>query len=79
MTILCNTKEMVTRIGYLTKINPVWIYYANYQEQLNKALNIVAAEVKQEDYAYFHNYGATMEEANYKVQTKLPKPLVVVG
>eukprot|EP00957_Ditylum_brightwellii_P094867 7224985-Ditylum_brightwellii.AAC.1 len=53
MMVFCNMKEMVTKIGNLTKINPVRIYHANCQEQLNKALDIVAAEVEQEDNAYF--------------------------
>eukprot|EP00957_Ditylum_brightwellii_P097186 7401330-Ditylum_brightwellii.AAC.1 len=79
MTIFCNTTEAVTRIGHLTKINPVRIYCANCQEQLNKALDIVAAEVEQEDNAYFQNYGTTMVEADYKVQIKLSKPSIVVG
>eukprot|EP00957_Ditylum_brightwellii_P011896 896546-Ditylum_brightwellii.AAC.1 len=78
MTIYHNTKEMVTRIEHFTKINPVQIHYANFQEQLNKALDIVAAEVKQEDDAYFQNYGTTMGEANYKVQIKLSKPLIII-
>eukprot|EP00957_Ditylum_brightwellii_P199889 15237911-Ditylum_brightwellii.AAC.2 len=77
--IFCNTKEMVTRIGHLTKINPVQIYRANCQEQLNKVLDIVAAEVEQEDGAYFQNYGTTMVQANYKVQIKPSKPLIIVG
>eukprot|EP00957_Ditylum_brightwellii_P016477 1238323-Ditylum_brightwellii.AAC.1 len=67
MTVFCNTKETVTRIGYLTKINPVRIYCVNCQEQLNKDLDIVAAEVEQEDDAYFQNYSTTMVEMNYKV------------
>eukprot|EP00957_Ditylum_brightwellii_P126432 9637826-Ditylum_brightwellii.AAC.1 len=63
-------KETVMRIGHLTKINPVQIYHANCQEQLNEALDITSAEVEQEDNAYFQNYGTTMVEANYKVQIK---------
>eukprot|EP00957_Ditylum_brightwellii_P047368 3598085-Ditylum_brightwellii.AAC.1 len=67
MSIFCNTKETATRIGHLTKINPVWIYHANCPEKLNEALDIVAAEVEQEEDAYFQNYDTTMVEANYKV------------
>eukprot|EP00957_Ditylum_brightwellii_P034112 2585605-Ditylum_brightwellii.AAC.1 len=79
MTIFYNAKEMIMRTGYLTKINPVQIYHANCQEQLNKAFDIVAAEVEQEDDAYFQNYGTTMVEANYKVLIKLLKPSIVIG
>eukprot|EP00957_Ditylum_brightwellii_P031853 2415296-Ditylum_brightwellii.AAC.1 len=64
MTVFCNTNEMVTKIGYLTKINPVWIHCTNCQVQLNEALDIVAAKVEQEDYAYFWNYGTIMVKAN---------------
>eukprot|EP00957_Ditylum_brightwellii_P019937 1504686-Ditylum_brightwellii.AAC.1 len=71
--------EMVTRIGHLTKINLVQIYNANCKGQLNEALYIVAAEVEQEDDAYFQNYSTTMVEANYEVQIKPSKPLIVVG
>eukprot|EP00957_Ditylum_brightwellii_P184260 14034680-Ditylum_brightwellii.AAC.1 len=77
MTIFCNTKETVMRIRYLTKINPVRIYDDNSQEQLNKALDIVAAEVEQEDDAYFQNCVTTMVKANYKVQIKLSKPSTI--
>eukprot|EP00957_Ditylum_brightwellii_P079434 6040954-Ditylum_brightwellii.AAC.1 len=47
MTIFCNTKEMVTRVDHLTKINP--------------------------------NYGTTIMGANYKVQLKPSKPLIIIG
>eukprot|EP00957_Ditylum_brightwellii_P165397 12592956-Ditylum_brightwellii.AAC.1 len=56
-----NTKEAIARIGHLTKINPVRIYQANYQEQLNEALDIVAAEVEEEHRTYFTNCG-TIED-----------------
>eukprot|EP00957_Ditylum_brightwellii_P207880 15354938-Ditylum_brightwellii.AAC.1 len=46
MTIFRNTNETVMRIGYLTKINHVCIYHAHCQEQLNKVLIVVAAEVE---------------------------------
>eukprot|EP00957_Ditylum_brightwellii_P211131 15365791-Ditylum_brightwellii.AAC.1 len=77
--IFCNTKETVIRIGYLTKISLVRIYYANCQEQLNNTLDIVAAEVEQEDDAYFQNNDTTVVEANYKVQIKPSKPFIVAG
>eukprot|EP00957_Ditylum_brightwellii_P161110 12266668-Ditylum_brightwellii.AAC.1 len=66
MMILCNTKETVTIIGHLTKINPMQTYHANFQEQLNETLDIVSAEVEQEDDAYFKNHSTTMVEAHYK-------------
>eukprot|EP00957_Ditylum_brightwellii_P002354 180593-Ditylum_brightwellii.AAC.1 len=59
MTIFCNTKETVTRIGYLTMIHPKWIYCAAYQEHLNKALAIVASELDKENKYYFADYGTT--------------------
>eukprot|EP00957_Ditylum_brightwellii_P024135 1819844-Ditylum_brightwellii.AAC.1 len=77
MTIFCNAKETVTRIGYLTKINLVRIYCANCQKQLKKALDIVVAEVEQEDGVYFQNYGTTMVEANHEVQIKPSKPSII--
>eukprot|EP00957_Ditylum_brightwellii_P126396 9635635-Ditylum_brightwellii.AAC.1 len=76
--IFCNTKEMVTRISHLNKINLVQIYCTNCQKQLNKVLGIVAAKVEQEDNAYFQNYGTTMVEANYEVQIKPSKPSIIV-
>eukprot|EP00957_Ditylum_brightwellii_P069305 5261558-Ditylum_brightwellii.AAC.1 len=79
MMIFHNTKETVMRIGYLTKINPVWIYCTNCQEQLNKVLDILVVEVEQEDDAHFQNYGTTMVEANYEVQIKPSKRLIVAG
>eukprot|EP00957_Ditylum_brightwellii_P099608 7587398-Ditylum_brightwellii.AAC.1 len=72
-------KEAVTRVGYLIKIKLVRIYCANCQEQLNRALDSVAAEVEQEDIAYFQNYSTTMVEASYEVQIKPTKPLIVAG
>eukprot|EP00957_Ditylum_brightwellii_P063715 4835351-Ditylum_brightwellii.AAC.1 len=70
---------MGMRIGHLTKINLVQIYHDNCQEQLNKVLDIVTAEVIQEGDAYFQKYSTTMVEANYKVQIKVSKPLIVIG
>eukprot|EP00957_Ditylum_brightwellii_P062513 4744345-Ditylum_brightwellii.AAC.1 len=67
------------RIGFLTKINPVMICCANCQEQLNEALDIVVAEVKQEDNTSFQNYGITIVETNYEVQIKPSKPSTVAG
>eukprot|EP00957_Ditylum_brightwellii_P201743 15327042-Ditylum_brightwellii.AAC.1 len=65
------------RVGFLTKINPMKIYCTNCQEQLNEALDIVATEVEQEDDTYFQNYGIILVEANYKVQIKPSKSLIV--
>eukprot|EP00957_Ditylum_brightwellii_P117122 8932934-Ditylum_brightwellii.AAC.1 len=79
MTIICNTKETVTKIGHLNKINPMQIYQVSCQEQLNEALNIVAAEVEQEFDSYFQKYRTTIVEANYKVHIDLSKPSLVVG
>eukprot|EP00957_Ditylum_brightwellii_P109365 8342921-Ditylum_brightwellii.AAC.1 len=78
MTTFHNTKEVVTRIKFFAKINLVRIYCTNCQEQLNKALDVMAAKVKQEDDVYFQNYGTTMVEANYEVQIKPSKPSIVV-
>eukprot|EP00957_Ditylum_brightwellii_P063816 4843019-Ditylum_brightwellii.AAC.1 len=64
MMIFFNTKETVTRIGHLTKINPVQMYRGTCQDQLNEALDIVAAEVEQENNSYFQNYRTTMVKTN---------------
>eukprot|EP00957_Ditylum_brightwellii_P120359 9183608-Ditylum_brightwellii.AAC.1 len=53
MTIFRNTKETVTKIGHLTKINPMQIYCTAYQEQLNEALAVVASELDTEENIYF--------------------------
>eukprot|EP00957_Ditylum_brightwellii_P166557 12678434-Ditylum_brightwellii.AAC.1 len=65
-------KETVTRIGYLTKINPVRIYCANCQEQLNEALDIVAAKIEQEDNAHFQNYGTKWWKQTTKCKLNHP-------
>eukprot|EP00957_Ditylum_brightwellii_P126207 9621786-Ditylum_brightwellii.AAC.1 len=67
MTILRTTKETVTKIGHITKINPTRIYHAACQEQLNKALAVVVSELDEEDKTYFKNYGTPWELANFKV------------
>ena len=56
MAIFQNTKETVTKIGCITKINPTRIYHAACQEQLNEVLAVVALEVDNEDTMYFKNY-----------------------
>eukprot|EP00957_Ditylum_brightwellii_P210580 15365133-Ditylum_brightwellii.AAC.1 len=48
-------------------------------KETNEALDIVAAKVEQEDNTYVQNYGTTMVEANYEVQIKPSKPLIVAG
>eukprot|EP00957_Ditylum_brightwellii_P109548 8354730-Ditylum_brightwellii.AAC.1 len=45
MTIFCNTKETVTCVDHLTKVKLVRIYCDYCQDQLNEALDVVAAEV----------------------------------
>eukprot|EP00957_Ditylum_brightwellii_P068129 5171729-Ditylum_brightwellii.AAC.1 len=57
MTISRNTKETVTKIGHITKINPTRVYHVACQEQQNEALAVVASEVDKEDTTYFKNYG----------------------
>eukprot|EP00957_Ditylum_brightwellii_P005526 423245-Ditylum_brightwellii.AAC.1 len=79
ITILRNTKETVTKIGHRTKINPTRIYHATCQEQLNKALAVVALEVDNEDTTYFKNYGTSWEPAIFNVQLKPAKPSIIIG
>eukprot|EP00957_Ditylum_brightwellii_P183374 13968299-Ditylum_brightwellii.AAC.1 len=74
VTIFRNTKETVTKIEHITKINPTRIYHAACQEQLSKALAVVALEVDKEDTTYFKNYGMLWELANFDVQLKPAKP-----
>eukprot|EP00957_Ditylum_brightwellii_P080303 6107698-Ditylum_brightwellii.AAC.1 len=70
MTIFRNTKETVTKIGHTSKINPMRIYHAACQEQLNKALPVVALEVDKEVTTHFKNYRTSWELANFDVQLK---------
>eukprot|EP00957_Ditylum_brightwellii_P177640 13530620-Ditylum_brightwellii.AAC.1 len=70
MTMFRNTKETVTKIGYITKINPTRIYCVACQEKLKKALAVVASEVDEEDKTYFRNYMTSWELANFEVQLK---------
>eukprot|EP00957_Ditylum_brightwellii_P190764 14522662-Ditylum_brightwellii.AAC.1 len=65
MTIFCNAKETVTKIGHLTKINPTKIYRVACQENINDALSVVASELNKEDAKYFAGYGTTWNTANY--------------
>eukprot|EP00957_Ditylum_brightwellii_P038853 2936692-Ditylum_brightwellii.AAC.1 len=67
MTIFCNTKETVTKIGYLTMIHQKLIYLAACQEHLNKALATVASALDEKDKNYFADYGTTWDLANYDV------------
>eukprot|EP00957_Ditylum_brightwellii_P049290 3740139-Ditylum_brightwellii.AAC.1 len=66
MIIFWNTKETVTKIGHITKIDLMCIYQAVCQEQLNEALAIVASELDEEDETYFQNYRIAWELANFK-------------
>eukprot|EP00957_Ditylum_brightwellii_P158495 12064451-Ditylum_brightwellii.AAC.1 len=70
---------MVTKIGHITKINPMHIYCVVCQEQLNEALAVVTSELDKEDKAYFQNYGTTWELANFEVHLKPAKPNITVG
>eukprot|EP00957_Ditylum_brightwellii_P016355 1229736-Ditylum_brightwellii.AAC.1 len=79
MTIFRNTKETVTKIGHITKINPTRIYCVACQEQLNKALAVVTSELVKEDKTYFRNYGTSWELANFEVQLKPAKPSIIAG
>eukprot|EP00957_Ditylum_brightwellii_P117780 8985432-Ditylum_brightwellii.AAC.1 len=79
MMIFRNTKETVTRIGYLMIIHPKWIYQAVCQEHLNKALVTVTSELDKENKNYFADYGTTWELANYDVQLKPTMPSITIG
>eukprot|EP00957_Ditylum_brightwellii_P093118 7089263-Ditylum_brightwellii.AAC.1 len=79
MTIFCNTKETVTKIGHLTKINPTKIYRATCQENLNDALSVVALELNKEDGENFAGHGTTWGMTNYLVQLKPAKPNITIG
>eukprot|EP00957_Ditylum_brightwellii_P211209 15365893-Ditylum_brightwellii.AAC.2 len=79
MTIFRNTKETVTRIGYLTMIHPNQIYCAACQEHLNKDLATVASEIDKENKNYVADYGTTWELANYDVQLKPTTPSITIG
>eukprot|EP00957_Ditylum_brightwellii_P098226 7484310-Ditylum_brightwellii.AAC.1 len=79
MKIFRNTKETVTKTGHTTKKNPRRIYCAACQEQLNKALAVVALEVDKEDAAYFKNYRTLWEPVNFDVQLKPAKPSIING
>eukprot|EP00957_Ditylum_brightwellii_P179459 13670918-Ditylum_brightwellii.AAC.1 len=79
ITIFRSTKETVTKIGHITKINPMKSYCVTCQEQLNKALVVVALEVNKEDTTYFKNYGTLWELANFNVQLKPAKPSITIG
>eukprot|EP00957_Ditylum_brightwellii_P067027 5087896-Ditylum_brightwellii.AAC.1 len=59
MMIFCNTKETVTRIGYLTMIHPKQIYCPACQDHVNKALVKVALELDKENKNYFTDCGTT--------------------
>eukprot|EP00957_Ditylum_brightwellii_P166274 12658327-Ditylum_brightwellii.AAC.1 len=67
MTIFCNKKEMVTKIGHLTNINLTKIYRAACQENLNDVLSVVASEFNKGDADYFAGYRTTRDMENYLV------------
>eukprot|EP00957_Ditylum_brightwellii_P169830 12926503-Ditylum_brightwellii.AAC.1 len=79
MMIFHNTKETVTRIGYLTMINPKRIYCAACQEHLNEALDTAALELDKENKNYFADYETAWELANYNVQLKPTMPSITIG
>eukprot|EP00957_Ditylum_brightwellii_P039511 2989151-Ditylum_brightwellii.AAC.2 len=79
MAIFRNAKETVTKIGHITKINPMRIFCTACQEQLNKALAVVASEVDREDTKDFKNYRTSWELANFDVQLKPAKPSTTIG
>jgi hypothetical protein len=79
MTIICNTKEMVTKTVHLTKINQTKIYRVACQEILNDALSVVTSELNKEDVEYFAGYETTWDMANYLVQLKPAKPNITIG
>eukprot|EP00957_Ditylum_brightwellii_P175105 13332226-Ditylum_brightwellii.AAC.1 len=79
MTTFRNTKEAVTKIGHITKINPTRIYRVACQEQLNDALAVIASELNEEDKTYFKNYGRSWELANFEVHLKPAKPSIILG
>eukprot|EP00957_Ditylum_brightwellii_P078508 5969283-Ditylum_brightwellii.AAC.1 len=79
MTIFCNMKEVVTKIGHLTKINSMKIYRVACQKNLNNKLSVVASELNKEDVEYFAGYGTTWDTANYSVQLKPAKPNITIG
>eukprot|EP00957_Ditylum_brightwellii_P157539 11990759-Ditylum_brightwellii.AAC.1 len=60
-------------------MNSMRIYCAACQEQLNKALTVVASEVGNEDTIYFKNYGTLWELANFDEQLKPAKPSISIG
>eukprot|EP00957_Ditylum_brightwellii_P038059 2878958-Ditylum_brightwellii.AAC.1 len=79
MTIFHNTKETVTKIGHLTKINLTKMYRAACQENLNNVLLVVTSELNKEDVEYFAGYGTTWDMENYLVQLKPAKPNIAIG
>eukprot|EP00957_Ditylum_brightwellii_P135926 10367370-Ditylum_brightwellii.AAC.1 len=79
ITIFHNTKETVTKIGHLTKINLTKMYRAAYQENLNSALSVVTSELNKKDTEYFAGYGTTRGMANYSVHLKPAKPNITIG
>eukprot|EP00957_Ditylum_brightwellii_P073935 5618137-Ditylum_brightwellii.AAC.1 len=79
MTIFCNTKETVTKISHLTKINPTKIYRAACQENLNDTLSVVTSELNKEDAEYFAGYRTMWDTEKYLVQLKPAKLNITVG
>eukprot|EP00957_Ditylum_brightwellii_P017964 1353231-Ditylum_brightwellii.AAC.1 len=79
MTIFCNTKETMAKIGHLTKINLTKIYRAACQENLNNMLSVLTSELNKEDAEYFAGNGTTWGMENYSVQLKPAKPNITIG
>eukprot|EP00957_Ditylum_brightwellii_P047024 3570368-Ditylum_brightwellii.AAC.1 len=74
LSIVWSTKETVTKIGHITKINSTRIYHVVCQEQLNEALAVITSKIDKEDKVYFKNYRTSWELANVEVQLKPAKP-----
>eukprot|EP00957_Ditylum_brightwellii_P162598 12381378-Ditylum_brightwellii.AAC.1 len=79
MTIFCNTKETVMKIGHLTKINLTKIYRTACQENLNNALSVVVSKLNKEDAEYFACYGTMWDMAYYLIQLKPARPNIIIG
>eukprot|EP00957_Ditylum_brightwellii_P153957 11718317-Ditylum_brightwellii.AAC.1 len=78
MMVIRSAKETVTKIGHIMKTNPTRICHVAYQEQLNKALAVVALEVNKEDTTYFKNYGTSWKLASFNVQLKPAMPIIII-
>eukprot|EP00957_Ditylum_brightwellii_P029149 2203213-Ditylum_brightwellii.AAC.1 len=59
MSMFHNSKETITKIGYIRMIHPTKVYCHRCQTQLNKALDVVVEETNKADDKHFSNYGTT--------------------